>query len=58
MQAWSIVKVKQEGEHLGRAGIVQTSVGTANQVKLDETETHEEGVMEFADEELTFLGQG
>lgn len=58
MQAWDLVKVIAEGEHHGRAGLVQavSSDGT-NEVKLDETETHQEGVENFTDDQLQLLGR-
>lgn len=59
MQAWANVKVKDEAsEHFGRAGIVQSSSGTSNEVKLDENDTHQEGIETFEDDQLTFLSQG
>ncbi|MFL6675873.1 MAG: hypothetical protein ACJ8LG_21600 [Massilia sp.] len=63
MQVWDQVKVKKEGdEHLGRAGVVNAVAGPDDatqvvSVNLDETPTHEAGVVDFAAGDLEFLGR-
>lgn len=69
MQVWDLVKLAKvaEGDEdsLGRAGTVVKVEGRdpddPNQlvhVNLDETETHEAGVVVVPQSDLTFLGRG
>lgn len=59
MQAWNSIKVKKEGdEHHGRAGMVLKVDGDEITVKLDETETHQDGEAVFDRSELELIGTG
>lgn len=69
MQVWDLVKLAKvaagDEESLGRAGTVVKVEGKdaddPNQlvhVNLDETETHESGVVIVPQSDLTFLGRG
>jgi hypothetical protein len=63
MQVWDQVKVKNaDNDSFGRAGVVTAVSGPDDEtqtvtVKLDETETHHEGEVDFTAGDLEFLGR-
>jgi hypothetical protein len=65
MQVWDQVKLKKvadgDEESLGRAGVVRKVHGTGDAelvtVELDETESHEAGLIEVPADDLEFLGR-